>query len=183
MDGKVSYDVLVAPCDLTLKVVQHAKEPLTGGYSIHHIYLQCKEIQSKLLPLDANPREPERSVQVKDMQETIRDHPADFFKLNNGMTLLCEDVSYSDSDNSCKIRFGQNEGVCNGGHTYFAIVTYSPKIPEGALVHLELIEFPADLDPSAKLQEIVRIARARNNNNRLLLRSEADYLGYYDIFK
>jgi hypothetical protein len=135
------------------------------------------------LPLDANPREPAVTSQVKEMQECLEKTPGDFFKKNNGLTTLCESVSFDEVQKKCTLQFSKGEGVCNGGHTYFAIVTHASGVSEKALVHLEVIEFPKALSPKQKMEEIVKIARARNNNNRLARRSEADFLGYYDGFK
>jgi len=179
IDGE-TYPLLEAPCSVDLQVVQYAKENV-DSYSVHHLYVPCPEISRKLLPLNANLREPEETSQVADMRTCLNDTPNDFFKLNNGMTLLCESVTQNGL--TCGIVFGQKEGVCNGGHTYYAILTSNIPDDSKAVVHLELLELPKDMDPIVKLREIVRIARARNNNNRITQRSEADYLKYYSIFK
>ena len=115
------------------------------------------------------------------MHDTLTNASDDFVKKNNGMTLISTDVQ--NHATSCTINFGDGEGVCNGGHTYFAIVTSPAGVGDDALVHLEVIQLPSGLTGEDKKQEITRIARARNSNNRLLLRSEADFLDYYETIK
>jgi len=180
---EITYKAIRTPCKIIIQSVKHATLEIGNGFRAHHIYVSCEAIKGSLLPLDANPREPSLTSQVKDMQETLQKSPLDFVKKNNGMALLCEDVSYEGSTGNCIMSFGEKEGVCNGGHTYFAIVTTTFEIDKDAQVHLELLELPEGMVREDKLQEIIKIARARNNNNRLSLRSEADYLGYYNLFK
>jgi hypothetical protein len=115
------------------------------------------------------------------MQETLANDPADFVKKNNGVTMICKNVV--SRSGSCVLDFEEGEGVCNGGHTYFAIVNSPSGVGDDALVHLEALQLPPSLSGEGKKQEITRIARARNNNNRLLLRSEADFLDYYEPLK
>jgi hypothetical protein len=177
------YLVLSSPCSVDLLTDYYTKQPLVDKYIVHHAYVLAKEIAEKKLPIDADPREPSMSPQVKDMKKTLDERPQDFFKLNNGMTMFCEAISYDGSMRNIHLDFGKKEGICNGGHTYFAIVDSNLSHSNPALVHLEIMEFPHDMDPDLKRIEMNRIAQARNNNNRLLLRSEADFLGYYEILK
>jgi len=118
------------------------------------------------------------------MQDTLQDYPEDFVKKNNGMAMLCGQVDYSDNGSGeVTLTFEENEGICNGGHTYFAMKTTGFELDENAVVHIEAIQIPDTVVGDERKEEIVGIARARNNNNRLERRSEANYLGYYDIFK
>lgn len=178
----MDYEALATPCDLDLEVISHAQEPIGSGFTVHHLYVPCKEVKKKLLPLDANPREPALAGgQVQRIMETLREHPEDFVKLNNGITALADLVTFNVG--VCTIRFGEKQGVCNGGHTYFSIVTSPEPLEDSALVHIELIEFPKDLSNEQRLSYAAAISQARNNNVQLKLRSQADFLGYYEWFK
>ena len=185
-DG-VPYDARRTPSTVTLDVESHSvhtKLEQRDGFPVHHLYVRCEEINERCLPLDANPRRPSRTSQVRAMQDTLQDYPEDFVKKNNGMAMLCGQVDYSDNGSGeVTLTFEENEGICNGGHTYFAMKTTGFELDENAVVHIEAIQIPDTVVGDERKEEIVGIARARNNNNRLERRSEANYLGYYDIFK
>ncbi len=182
-DQSGKYEVLKTPCELTIPVTNYDNFSMSDGSTVHHLYVPCSEIKKELLPLDADPREPSTTSQVKDMRKTLIESPKDFVKKNNGITLFCDDVVYDPSNKNCKVTFGEREGVCNGGHTYFAIVGINDRISDDALVHLELIQIASTVQGRDKLNMIVDISRARNNNVRLAQTSEADYLEYYTPFK
>lgn len=182
-EPSVDYSVLQTPCTMDIPVVEYAVEGPIDGFRIHHVYVNCKKLETHLLPLDANPREPSQSQPVKKMYECLRDRPQDFVKKNNGVTLLADRILFDDKTKLVHAEFGAEEGVCNGGHTYFAIVTCPTPLSDDAVVHLEFIEFPPGLDAKTKKDRIVEISDARNSNTQLRLRSEADFLDYYDWFK
>lgn len=183
-DG-IEYETLSTPCKVELEIASVSKNTNVedyGGFPVYHIYVKCNEIDQKLLPLDANPREPRSTKQVKAMQEELKESPSNFVKKNNGLTVLSRGVEIKEEEEGKAVldfKTGR-EGVCNGGHTYFSIKTTQFEIDDNALAHLEVIEIPELGDQD---QEIVDIARARNNNNSLKKKSEADFLGYYDEFK
>lgn len=157
----------------------------SDGFIFHHFFVKCSILQQKGLPLDANPREPTRARVVDEMAATLRDHPSMFHHWNNGMTVICDSVSHESDGKNHKImlNFESGSGICNGGHTYFSIVTYPGDISDAALVHIEVIEIPSSLTGQERLYSINDIARNRNANRALLPTTEADFLGYYDIFK
>jgi hypothetical protein len=118
--------------------------------------------------MDADPREPAKAGgQVEKMQDCLSNHPNDFVKLNNGITMICDSVdNASPGPGLCRVAFGAGQGICNGGHTYFSIVT-NPTIPTvDALVHLEVIEFPEGLDADQRRKIASDISQARNNNTQ-----------------
>lgn len=181
------YKSRTVPCDISLEILDYKNhEALTdvGSYETHHLYVRCKEISEKFLPfLDANPREPSVTSQVRNMQEELQDSPEDFVKKNNGLTLICDSIDFDESDEMVTISFSEDEGVCNGGHTYFAIQTLDAPLDDSATVRIEAIQLPDDLTGDDRRDQIVGIAQARNDNQSLHTSSEADYLGYYDPYK
>lgn len=190
-DG-VDYGYVSIPDDDTAKVTYDIEE-FAGdaeisddGYQVYHLYIKCNEVSRKGLPLEANPREPSRTKQVQAMQETLKHNPDDFVKKNNGIVMFANNVTIED-ETEANIKFSQNEGICNGGHTYFAMKTYEEavkdKLSDEAIVHLETIILPPDVQGQDRRKAIIDIAGARNNNNQLESRTEADFLGYYDEFK
>jgi hypothetical protein len=154
-------------------------EELEDGYEIHHVYLDCEEIQEVGFPLEANPREPASSRQVKSMRTTLREDSEDFVKKNNGVVVICSNIDEAGS--TVDFEFIKGEGICNGGHTYFAIQT-TENMTGKAQLHLEVLVIPDDPEKNRK-DIITDIAKARNNSNELEDRSQADFNGYYDIFQ
>ncbi|WP_424015698.1 AIPR family protein [Halorubrum xinjiangense] len=161
-----------------------------GKYTIHHFYFQCKKVGQKPIqfPLDANPRHPERNAQVGAMRDTLQNDPEDFVNRNNGIVMLASEVDVDggiasdEAEGTAHFRFGEGEGICNGGHTLLAIQDHGDH--PRAVVHVEVIELNGiDSKSTSRRQEISKIADARNNNNQLQERSEANFLGYYDQYK
>lgn len=191
-DG-VPYEVLEVPSNVTLPVIDYSGESnLTeiNAFPVHHLYVRCNALKHTRLPLDANPRRPRNSQQVGEMQDTLHFDPEDFVKKNNGLTILCDNIVSEDLDDddvpestAVTFEFDEGEGVCNGGHTYFAILTSQFDVDEDAAVHIEVIEIPDSLQGAERKSELAGISRARNNNNKLEQRSEADFRGYYSPFK
>lgn len=178
------YMYLDIPDDKPLKVNYEfadftGKEELDDGYEIYHIYLNCSEIQDIGLPLEANPREPAETPQVRAMRDTLEDKSNDFVKKNNGVVTISSDIDTS--GDTVTFEFISGEGICNGGHTYFAIQTVE-EIPETQQLHLEALVVPENPDKERK-EIITDIAKARNNSNELSDRSEADFMGYYEPFQ
>jgi hypothetical protein len=178
----IEYSVAATPTEINLHNIQYGGKATTAdGYSFHHFFVPCEELRQCGLPLDANPREPTRASVVKDMALTLTNHPSLFHHWNNGITVVCDGLIINEQ--SAKIRFEEGSGICNGGHTYFTIVTFPTEIPEQALVHIEVIAIPSGLTPEQRKHSINDIARNRNANRALLPSTQADFLGYYTPFK
>lgn len=177
----LSGDDVSAPVHIEFESGEYLdRHELADDFEIHHTYVYCSELQETRMPLDANPREPSESRQVKAMHRTLREEPRDFVKKNNGVVVICSQIDDSTGD-GFELTFRPGEGICNGGHTYFAVTT-AEEVSEDAKLHFEVIVVP-QLDEEQRKHEIVEIARARNNSNQLEKRSEADFLGYYDVFR
>ena len=181
-DG-IEYAVLSIPDKLDLPVVSYSAQPNLSPYRFYHLYVRASTVRAAHLPLDSNPREPSMNSQVRAMQDTLRDEPSQFHKWNNGMSVVCDSLHHDTAAGTCVLTFSEGEGVCNGGHTYFAIATLPFEPAPDALVHLEVIELPGALAGQDKRNAIAEISRYRNNNTKLALQSLADFQGYYDMFK
>lgn len=182
-----TYTSRSVPCEVTLEVIDHKNhESLrdTGAFETHHIYVSCEEVANEYLPfLDANPREPSVTSQVRNMQQTLQKNPVDFVKKNNGLSIICDNIETDEERGKITIEFSENEGICNGGHTYFAIQTLDAPLEESASVRIEAIQIADELTGEERRDQIRGIARARNDNQSLHTSSEADYVGYYDAYK
>jgi len=115
------------------------------------------------------------------MAKTLSLSPSRFHHWNNGITVVCDEVVHASP--AITLRFEDGSGVCNGGHTYFSIVTFPSAIDTTALVHIEAIELPHDMSPEMRRIAINDIARYRNANRALAPTTQADFLGYYKPFQ
>lgn len=179
-----SYRVLKTPASVVIEYVESQSFNslgTVGGLPTHHAYVTCQEISDNLLPLEANPREPGNSAVVKDMRDTLEQSPEEFIKWNNGLTIICESAEFDDGELTLDF-VGDKEGICNGGHTYYAIETTNVDLTDAG-AHLEIIEIDGDLGDDERRQTIVDIASKRNAVNNLDNSSRADFLQLYNIFK
>jgi hypothetical protein len=179
---QVPYTVAQTPCAVRFDASNYCGAVKTpDGYTFHHLFVPCEQLRTAGLPLDANPREPTRAKVVKEMNETLRESPERFHHWNNGITVVCDDVTRETSD--ILLQFDEGSGVCNGGHTYFTINTFPQAVSPLALVHIEAIELPQGMSADARRIAINSIAKYRNANRALLPTTQADFLGLYDPFK
>jgi len=187
------YGARTVPTNVDLEVFDYFKHEsieLYDAFPVHHFYVLGSEIKQAKLPLwEANPREPSRTGPVRAMETTLTNQPEDFVKKNNGMTLICDQVSFDPEDpdgvnGTVGIKFSKGEGICNGGHTYFALVSQIPDhCLEKSLVRIEAIDVGELENDEKKSSVIVDISSARNTHKQLQDRSISDQLGHFDIFK
>lgn len=142
------------------------------------------------LPLSINPREPGSSKAVTKMRDTLKDKSACkmFHLYNSGMAIIAESVKFEKKGKdtfavlSFKIR---EQGLCNGGHTYFAIkrAFAEKQISSDFFVNCEVIILPATFTLEQKVKWSMLFAKARNFSEGLAQTSLADGLGYFDKIK
>jgi hypothetical protein len=140
------------------------------------------------LPLSSNPREPSESKAVKEMHATISSNEkfSHFHLYNNGMTIIAEKVDWNEKTQIAEITFANDkQGVCNGGHTYFAVKkAINRAIVVGDFdINAEIIELPKKLSDEEKLKKTIEIAQARNFSNPIKEQSLADAAGYFNSLK
>jgi hypothetical protein len=179
---RIPYAAATTPVTLTFDDAHYRGVTQTpDGFRFHHFFVNCEKLRATGLPLDANPREPTRAQVVKDMAKTLSATPARFHHWNNGITVVCDELVHSSPH--IALRFESGSGICNGGHTYFTIVTFPQVIDPQALVHIEAIELPHDMPAELRRIAINDIARYRNANRALAPTTQADFLGYYKPFQ
>ncbi len=184
--GGYEFNVIETPEKLTYKI-ESIKEFKIRKDTYWHGYIKGKEIKKKKFPLDANPRKPGPTKVVKIMQATIQKEPENFHHLNNGMTIISKSLDFDQQSSSVTVEFGTSsgihgDGVCNGGHTYFAIEQFSGVVEDEMLVKVEILVLDPSLSPEERAEKIKVIAEARNSHNELESITTAHYSGYYDGF-
>ena len=185
--GGYEYNLLEAPC-VELYVVDDVTTFKIGNDTFWHGYFLGKDLSNKKLLLDANPRKPEKTRVVSVMTVTIKDYPKKFHLLNNGMTIIARDVKYNKESKQLSLSFGEKkgnygDGICNGGHTYFAIEQFNGKIDKDVRVAFTIIEIDPKLEERDRLARIKEISEARNSHNELKSSTTNHFLGYYDNFR
>ena len=105
-------------------------EITNDGFKVHYFTVSCEEIRNQHLPNTANPRDPAAGGVVSEMQQTLSEHPARFYQFNGGITISCTSVTEITENERFRIDFGNKDGICNGGHTYFSIQTFPEEIDQ-----------------------------------------------------
>jgi hypothetical protein len=146
MDETIKYDVLQTPDHINLSnVIKIDEHVFEDNYKFIHCYVSMSDIKQYGLPIDANPREPSRVSVVNQMINTIRDNPDKFHHWNNGISLVCTKLNYNKDTQVLHVEFNEGDGICNGGHTYFAIVKAAK--PKCTLAWAALIRLVYEVDP------------------------------------
>lgn len=160
------------------------------GYRISRFVFDGTDLGDKSLPLEANPREPGQSTPVKKMRLTLENEADKFHLFNNGMTLFatdCEPIIDDDGEvGGVVLSFDKaDQGICNGGHTYYACKRAFSEATIGGdfSLNAEVIVLPGDYDSEQIKRATVEISRSRNLNSQLKEASMADQLGYFDAMR
>jgi len=158
------------------------------GNKIARFRFNGKNLLRAHLPLEANPREPGTSTAVSRMRLTLKEEASSFHLKNNGLTIFSSTVSHDNQKKEVTISFDkENQGICNGGHTYFAVSTALSRSeiqPSTEFyINCEVIVHPSTLPPDEYKKATVAISRARNTNSQLKPFSMADQLGFFAPMK
>ena len=184
--GGYEYNVLSTPTEQNYKV-QSLKQIEIGNDIYYHGYMRASEIRLIKMPLDANPRKPSPTRVVRIMQKTLQERPQDFHHLNNGITIIASNVEINSSYDEMIIEFAApinnyGDGICNGGHTYYAVEQYQATVMPDALIRFEILVLDPQLSKDDKLNKLKDISSARNAHNELDSSTIANFLDYYKIF-
>ena len=187
-----SYNVVEVPSQISYKYFS-AEDcgKVDGENKYWTIYLPMSEVREKCFPLNANPRKPntiganESTDIVVRMQNTLSNHPSKFVRLNNGLTCVCGSLSIDTQNKTVTIKWGEGEGILNGGHTYLSIV--SNENVTDARVRVEIIEISERLNNQENNQEkqdfIKETAIARNSNRQLKDYTRSEFEGKHQFFQ
>lgn len=133
-----------------------------------------------------------RSDVNKSIKTTLRDDPASFFYLNNGVTAVCDEIEPKGKNPSSGFRKLKIRGlsIINGAQTVASAAEFVAQNPgtsiDAAKVMLTLIRAPADglfgkrVTKARNHQNPVQAANfASLDENQERLRQEMEYLGYH----
>jgi hypothetical protein len=130
-----------------------------------------------------------KDIVVK-MQSTIMSNPKHFVRLNNGLTAVATKVRKDHpSKGKVTVKWGEMEGILNGGHTYLALQMNNcpPANHDLVKVKLELIElddkFALPANEKEKTDLIKQTAMARNANRQLKDYTQSEFEGLHERFQ
>jgi hypothetical protein len=104
----------------------------------------------------------------KEIRQTLRQDPASFWYLNNGITIVCDDVLFESARGRDRLHLS-NPQIINGQQTTYAL-SAEPKGAAQADVSVRVIRIAerGDSDDFAAYDEIVaRIVEATNSQNKI----------------
>ena len=137
-----------------------------------------------LIPTDINPRSQDTDNKVcENIKETLSAQDGTFEFRNNGITIICEDVTIND-DGTLTVRVNNHpsQGIANGAHTYKCILEANEKgntVYNRNRVMIRFIYGPESLRNSYALSFCVSL----NTQNKVEATSKANKIGMYDFIK
>lgn len=160
------------PTTVTISVAAYRETSILGCLE-YNFYVNGQEY--KELPLDANVREPneQKSKPYKDMCETLRENPENFFENNLGISVIASQVEKK-SEKKFVLHFRSGTGILNGGHTQLAILKsqYLPQV-KNAIVKITVRV------KDYSTERIAEIAAAQNSSTAVKEYSLAEKKGLF----
>lgn len=170
------YEIPSAPKDVELKYVTKTMVWI-NGVAVYTFYVSC--IDYDAIPLEANVRLPSASTPYKNMCETLRYEPDNFFFKNGGINVIADDLAINESKSTVTLMISKGYGILNGGHTQQAILDTREEIDinESAVVRVEVIKRRMNNN------EIAELAAAKNSASNVKSSSIANKKGYFELLK
>ncbi len=165
--------------------------------SIYHLYPTLAEWTGKAIPDDINPRSHDldmvQSPVAREIKNTIRNHPEDFFLANRGATVIAESLRFDPERSEVQITIADAElhGLADGA-TSDAVVELVQRDAAGdrAFGDLVMDEVPDYLKRARFHVEVIVglnnrdrigiLARGRNTSRQVKSWSLADFQGAFD---
>lgn len=164
---------------------------------IYHLYPTLAEWVGKAIPDEVNPRSHDmdmiQSPVARDIKNTIRNRPEDFFLANRGATVVAEELRFDPTRSEVEIQIADPEvhGLADGatsdavvemvqreigGTRKFSDLVFEeiPDYLKRARIHVEVIVGLSNRD------RIGMLARGRNTSRQVKSWSLADFQGAFD---
>ena len=161
-----------------------ADEKGKGKYSI---VVNVADVPAELNEWRAlNIRDPKEEIRVpKEIRDSLRDKPSDFYFKNRGLLVLADEVMFDNKTNTVELRFSDPtmNGLADGGHTYRVIRNHVEGLPEEERKEIEAFVAIECLEGFKTREEVVPIIEARNNSTPVQEQSTLELLGSFDKIK
>jgi len=128
-------------------------------YDIQHYIFICQVIKIPSdIPTTPNPRDQNVYKNIyKEIRSSLIQEEPTFHLKNKGITIVAKSVKHNETDKSYTVKFGDEDGIVDGGHTYRIIQESIEECPEEQFVKIEIL---TGLDKDL----IVDIARGLNTS-------------------
>ena len=157
------------------------------GKGKYHLVVNVADVPPELNEWRAlNIRDPKEEIRVpKEIRDSLRDKPSDFYFKNRGLLVLVDEVTFDNKTNMAELRFSDPSmnGLADGGHTYRVIRNHVDGLPEAERKEIEAFVSMECLEGFKTREEIVPIIEARNNSTPVLEQSTLELLGSFDKIK
>jgi hypothetical protein len=164
---------------------------------IYHLYPTLAEWVGKAIPDDVNPRSHDldmvHSSVARDIRETIRSRPEDFFLANRGATVIAEGLRFDPVLGEVEIKIADPDihGLADGATSDAVVELVQREVAEGRkFPELVFEEIPDYLKRArfhievivglTKKERIGMLARGRNTSRQVKSWSLADFQGAFD---
>lgn len=152
---------------LNVKEFKKFNPPLKTEKIVKYImYAQASTMDEEILNnwTNINPRTQDiNSSTYKKIINTLENDSDNFYKLNRGITLSANNVTFNNSTNIVELSFEESEyhGCLDGAHTLRAIIASKNILDENCYVTIEIFE---NLD---LLDSIIDLCEARNTSTKV----------------
>lgn len=133
-----------------------------------------------------NIRDPKEEIRVpKEIRDSLRDKPSDFYFKNRGLLVLADEVIFDNKTNMVELRFSDPamNGLVDGGHSYRVIRNHVEGLSEDERKEVEAFVSMECLEGFKTREEVVPIIEARNNSTPVQEQSTLELLGSFDKIK
>ncbi|MEK7574864.1 MAG: AIPR family protein [Patescibacteria group bacterium] len=135
---------------------------------------------------ELNIRDPKEEIRVpKEIRDSLRDKPSEFFFKNRGLLILVDEVTFDNKTNSVELRFSDPSmnGLADGGHSYRVIRKHVEGLSEEERKEIDAFVSIECLEGFKTREEVVPVIEARNNSTPVQVQSIEELLGSFDSIK
>jgi len=157
------------------------------GKGQYHLVVNVADVPAELNEWrELNIRDPKEEIRVpKEIRDSLRDKPTEFFFKNRGLLVLVDEVTFDNKTNMAELRFSHPSmnGLADGGHTYRVIRKHIEGLSEEERKEVEAFVSVECLEGFKTREEVVPVIEARNNSTPVQEQSTLELLGSFDKIK
>ena len=157
------------------------------GKGKYHLVVNVADVPAELNEWrELNIRDPKEEIRVpKEIRDSLRDKPSEFFFKNRGLLVLVDEVTFDNKTNMVELRFSDPSmnGLADGGHTYRVIRKHVDGLTEEERKEIEAFVSVECLEGFKTREEVVPVIEARNNSTPIQEQSVLELSGSFDKIK
>ncbi|MDO8522974.1 MAG: AIPR family protein [bacterium] len=157
------------------------------GKGKYYLVVNVADVPAELNEWRAlNIRDPKELIRVpKEIRDSLRDKPSDFYFKNRGLLVLADEVRFDNKSNTVELQFSDPamNGLADGGHSYRVIRNHVDGLSEEERKEIDAFVTIECLEGFKTREEVVPIIEARNNSTPVQEQSTLELLGSFDKIK